>query len=422
MKQIITKQKSVSPLIEKVFVAVLILLCLLQVGRYAVWMPLTIHGIDYGKHHIAARQIIEGKSPYIGENYLSFNYPVFTAVIYTWLAAFDFETGETAWDIGNGLLIILSALMVSLWYKPESAKRIEPSTTSQKVLAEFRQFLSDRWWVVGFFLTLYYLPVIVRMFDGNIEPTMLILMVAFGAALLNRRHKLAGVFLAFASLVKVLPVFLIIVFIIGKRWRVLLGFLTVMFVYFIFLIATGWWRWEWFFVSDVLPNAPSRWQEVSFSLASFTAGIFYPAAIEEGAKFKLWSTLVNLCFVIPVTIGVLIISRKALKKWFLLGVGFTALSLPLLTPLLEYHHHVWAIVAYFFVIKLWLEGKISRIFYLQVPFWIILLGAGYAMNVRPSILWLHPYKAAMLSVLILWLISGAELLWLGLKENAGRGT
>jgi hypothetical protein len=94
------------------------------------------------------------------------------------------------------------------------------------------------------------------------------------------------------------------------------------------------------------------------------------------------------------------------------ALAFNFLLLPLMSPLLEYHHHTWQIVAYFIFWRQLLEGKIRGWFlYIQSVLWLILISNGYLVDLGfPS------YYPATLSVLGLWLLYGLRLLKMSSKR------
>ncbi|MCD6384662.1 hypothetical protein J7M23_02690 [Candidatus Sumerlaeota bacterium] len=79
--------------------------------------------------------------------------------------------------------------------------------------------------------------------------------------------------------------------------------------------------------------------------------------------------------------------------------------MPLLSPLLEYHHHTWEVIAYFIFWCAWLSGKLQGFFfYLQLFLWLLLIAMGYCVDLGfPS------YYPATLSALILFLINALLL-------------
>ena len=406
-----TEVTPINPLLSRGMILILILLCMLQIGKHLIWLPITTVGVDYEKHQKAARCVLKGINPTLGEHnelYLSFNYPVFTALPYLWLAPFDVMTGEALWDIVLVLQVLGCAAMVAFFYTPE----LPSERKSDNTLARLRFFIVDRWMLIGTFLIVFYTPIMLRFHAGNISPTMLFLMVAFGAAFFNKRERLAGALLACAALVKILPAFLLIVFIVAKRWKVLAGFGAVCGVYLILLLLTGWWRWDMFLFTDVLPNAAYKWYGVSRSFQVFIAGLVYPSALDTPVTFKQLTLIVNLGFFVPISIIVLIVCRSVLREWLPMGIAFISPVLPLLTPLLEYHHHCWAIVGYLAVVRLWVSGRIHWIFYLQIPFLFMMHEAGYLLDINFRVYGLDGYILAMLSELALWIINAAALLWL----------
>jgi len=94
-----------------------------------------------------------------------------------------------------------------------------------------------------------------------------------------------------------------------------------------------------------------------------------------------------------------------------------ALSLPLLSPLLEPHHHIWEAVSFFFLMVLWLRGVISRGFSLQLPLWVVLLLTPFFddFKVLGAIL-KHGYIATF-AALLLWIFNGVYLLYRAKKSH-----
>ena len=178
------------------------------------------------------------------------------------------------------------------------------------------------------------------------------------------------------------------------------------------LYATGWIRWEWYLVTELLPNLGYEWIGISESLACVSADLLKPSVLTDPHAFKVWVSVLNLGFLLPVTIIVLLLSSRILKEWLHLGVVFVGLSLPLLTPLLEYHHIVWAFVSYLFIIRLWLSGRINAIFYMQLPLWLVILAAGHLADLGFKFGSRGAGALAMLTILVLWLINGSALVWL----------
>ncbi len=378
---------------------VLVLLALFQISKYAV-LCFNSHGVDFDKHYRAYTLIMKGQNPYLGPNYLLLNYPVFTIWLFGWLQLFDFHTAERLWDVWNLAMVIISALIVSLFYKPTKTM---PHNGKSESSRQFRDFVIGQWRIWGFFLLLYYLPPIVRMYDGNLEPTMLIFLVLFGAAYFNDRDFLAGVFLALSAMIKVMTIFVLPCVLIMGRWRIAKGMAATFVVYGFVLLATGQWRWEWILFSDVLLNASYEWQGVSASLVCFMADYIVTPAKTNPALFHTLSVITN-SILLSATILVLIIAQPR-KKNFENALSFSFLLLPLLSPLLEYHHHTWVVVAYFIFVRQWLAGKSGGTWCaVQFCLWLIVLFTGYLVD-----LGFPTYYPATLSVMALWLLHGVSL-------------
>lgn len=405
-------QRFVSPGLGRIFILLLILICAYQTIKYLLLMPHLAPGVDYTKHHVAAVHLLNGENPFPPDNdrpYMAHYYPLFSAMIYIWLGFFDIKTGEVIWDLWNAALILLSALCVAKWYRPAS---LNVGDKSRGPLEAIKSFLIEHWWIVGPFLVLTFMPAVKKNYNGNIEPTLVLLLVAFGAALLQRRDAAAGALLACAGLVKVLPFFLIVPFPFAKRWRLVGGFLGVLAIYGLILAMLGWLPWEWYYFKEVLPAASAHWIEISGSIAFITARVFNPDALATAENFKSWASSINLGLIIPFTFGVLIVARKALHDWLLLAVNMAMLSPLMLTPLLEDHHYAWVLPPYLFLIRDWLNGKIRGIFYMQFPFWLLLIAALPLAEVKIAPLGVPAYAYGTFSAFVLWLLNGATLLWL----------
>ena len=80
-------------------------------GKHGIYRPLTIHGVDYPKHWLAARAVLEGRSTYLGDElWMGFNYPQWSALVTAWLGWFDVDSGQIIWK-----MLQLLALVVSWW-------------------------------------------------------------------------------------------------------------------------------------------------------------------------------------------------------------------------------------------------------------------------------------------------------------------
>ncbi|MCD6384663.1 DUF2029 domain-containing protein [Candidatus Sumerlaeota bacterium] len=255
---------------------ILILLCIGQITKSSI-LTFSAHGVDFDKHYRAYELIKRGDNPYLGENYLLLNYPVFTIWLFSWLSLFEFHTAERLWDCWNIALIVLSAIVVALFFRPARRSNESARYSADNTLT-FRQLIYDQWRIWGALLLLFYLPPIVRMYDGNVEPTMLFFLILFGAALFNRRDFLAGIFLALSVMIKVMSIFVLPCFIIMRRGQVLKGFSLTAMLYALLLLASGHWRWEWTYISSVLPTASYHWQSVSASLVCFLTDYVFPSA------------------------------------------------------------------------------------------------------------------------------------------------
>lgn len=61
---------------------------------HCVYTSLVTRGVDYGKHWKAAHVLLKGGSPYEGDLYMSFNYPLFTGWLFSWLAGWRWRSAR----------------------------------------------------------------------------------------------------------------------------------------------------------------------------------------------------------------------------------------------------------------------------------------------------------------------------------------
>ncbi len=304
--------------------------------------PWQTPGVDFPKHRIAAHLLLAGENPYVGENevnYLFFNYPMLVAFASLHMAAFTRIAAEHVWDVTNAILVVLT-VMLAATARPSKPEASDMPLPWQRVLT----FVHDNWLPLVAFFMVSFKPLHRAMNSGNIEPLNLLIGTTFVVAFTKRRDRLAGVAFAFFCLVKVVPVFLFIPLAVLKRTTLLLTSLIVFACYGLLLAATGWWRWELFLVTEVLPNLPFQWLNLSMSVHHFTASLLRPEVLETRDLYKSHVSMVS---------AVLLSLFIALCAWWwktrrkdeeiLLGFGF--LFLLLSSPLVEAMHFIWVMPA-----------------------------------------------------------------------------
>jgi len=394
--------------------------------KHVVYYPLFREGawgVDYGKHYVAAREVLAGRSPFVGENYLGFNYPQFTAWLYLFLAAFSLEGAEKVWNLCNALFVIAAFFTIVAFYRPKPRESADALSACDAQAGRSRGALDpgvalwvrDHWASVSALLYAGFAPWFMDFHCGNIEPLNLILIVAFGAALIRGADGVAGVVLAMACLVKILPVFFLLPLAMARRWRVVSVCMAAMAVYASILFASelwrpgdGWWRWEVSLFTDTLPRVAFEYRDLSRSLVAIAARYFSPLLWDSEPAFNLAARGLGLA-ILASYVCVLIAARRFLRRSWRDGVAFTALAIVILSPLIEYHHLVWSIPAYLFLVVDYVEGRVRHGFFaLAAGLWGAIFLCRYWTDLGPSGA-VHPLDIATLLLVVLWVAMAVRI-------------
>ncbi|NQU43079.1 DUF2029 domain-containing protein, partial [bacterium] len=208
-------------------------------------------GVDFPKHVEAARAVLENRSPYTGENYLGFNYPLLTAWLFVFLAWVPADRAEFVWDLCHAIFVFASLVIVVGAYRPRitDSKRRTDGCPIQAA-----SWIADHWPAVGALALALFSPIFLDIHHGNIEPLNLVLLILMGALLLRGKENSAGVVLAVLCLIKIVPILLVPALWMGGKRRTVAVWTAALSAYAIVMLLTGWWRWEWFLVTETLPN------------------------------------------------------------------------------------------------------------------------------------------------------------------------
>ena len=372
-------------------------------------------GVDYGKHYVAAREVLAGRSPFVGENYLGFNYPQFTAWLYLFLAAFSLEGAEKVWNLCNALFVVAAFFTIVVYYRPKPRESADMRSRGALDPAA-ALWVRDHWASVSALLYAVFAPWFMDFHCGNIEPLNLILIVALGAALIRRADGVAGVVLAMACLVKILPVFFLLPLAMARRWRVVSVCMAAMAVYASILFASelwrpgdGWWRWEVSLYANTLPHVAFEYRDLSRSPAAIAARSFSSLLWNSQPAFDLATRAVSLVL-LAAYVGVLIAARRFLRRSWRDGVAFTALAIVIVSPLIEYHHLIWSIPAYLFLVVDYVEGRVRHGFFaLAGGLWAAIFLCRYWTDLGPSG-GVHPLDIATLLSVVLWVAMAVRIL------------
>ncbi len=332
--------------------------------KMGVYRPFSDHGVDYPKHWLAARVLFEGGNPYIGQElWLGFNYPQATAFAYFWLGFVDMQTGEKLFKGWMGVLLFSCWLMAWKYYRPRDVSMAVLSP----VLRRVHQACLDNWGLLTALAVCFYFPAWHALYLGNVDPTNAFLSMAMITFLIMGRDRPAGVAWALLSLVKMMPVFLIIPILIHRRWRMLQSFMLVMIIYFFVLLATGRLGYEWFFVKVSMPEIPFAWRDISMTPIRF---ILRALGLEESLYhdrhyYGLLTHASTIFFL--ACIGSLALWLHRRREDWLNVVEVTMLFIPVVSPLMEYYHFVWIMPAFLLQLRRWVAGQMR----LSIGLWLL---------------------------------------------------
>lgn len=333
---------------------------------FVLWVPMMGPNADYDKHWYAAIEILNGRSPYVGDLYLGFNYPLFTGWLFIWLPAFSLKTSELIWESLNALYLVGGAALVVEVLRP----RLDALPGAPKALAVVHAFVRRHWFTVIFAITINFHPLIQGYMPANIDPFLFGLFVAFGVAFARGRDTTAGILLAALCLVKLTPVLLLVPLAAARKWRVLAWSCGLLALYGVVLLVTGLWRTELYLYQEVLPRIGFRYIGISASTNRVIAMLFVPSALETEAAYRLLTNIVvaALAGIFLLINGAYFLQRRT-GALHILSLGLVAQVL--MTPLFEFHHMVWIAPVMYFHLWLWMEGRMGHVpFLVSVGVWV----------------------------------------------------
>lgn len=318
--------------------------------------PLQSPSADYGKHWEASVAILEGRSPYYGEElYLGFNYPMLTGFLFLHLAAFTKETGQTVWEIGNFLFLIGGALVFALGMKPRQEERASPP--GDNLVHTVREILGRHWITFTFFFLAAYEPLHRVLIASNMEPLNLLIGSLFTVLFFRGKDTSAGVALAFFALTKLAPILLLIPLVGLRRWRVVAGCLGTLLVYGLFLLVTGYWRTEMALYTDVAPKLGFHYMDLSLSIHRFYTYFCMTDAWQDAHLYSRVTLVINVLLMglyVPCVFWWSKLNNRDPDLFLAFGMFMV---LPF-TPLLEINHFVWSVGAVFLQLRAWIDGRL----------------------------------------------------------------
>lgn len=358
-------------------IALLGAVSLLQFCYYFLWVPFSMHGVDFTVLWRTARQVWEGHPTYVPpavligpDHWEVFKYPQFLAVVCAWLGALELSQAEVVWKIlmvacslGCG---ILAASLAASAAEPQSFGRARAAVCSP-TLARVGAFLAlSSYSSFGWSIEL-----------GQVGPLLALLVLGAYAAARARRQAGAGAVLAVAALVKVLPSLLVVQAMFHRRWRVVAAAAAVALSYGAVLVVLGRLDDELHYFRVVVPKLAYLAHPVSYSLIEWLILRFSPEALASPERFVTvqHSWLAVMLFFYFLAMATLV--RRGCR--WLDGLTPALVGLLVLSPVVEGHHYVILWAAWVHHYLLFLRGKINswRVAVLTVCWLPIFLSASF---------------------------------------------
>jgi hypothetical protein len=353
-------------------------------------------GVDFRVYYGAARAFASGVNPYNWSPSSVIPYPMFSVVLCSFMALFDEFQALLLWTWLRTGLVIGAYIIIIFYLRPTNA------TT------ETTKFLQKHWAIIGCLICASYDCMFWGYCFGNIQPVVFFLTCLCFAFLLRGKDKSAGCTLAMLCLIKIVPVFLIPALFFIRCRGVLRGWMAFMACYAAVLLLTGWWRWEWYLVANILPALGHNLVSCSVSIPIYIGQVFCPEVLNSPRTFNLISKI-NMALVFGVSIIAYSVAyfRCAECHWkdVLTTASFTMI---LMSPAIEPFHFVYLVPALAFLIGGYIEGRHSAwYFLLSILFWLIFLAdtTYQAAGIWQNFEYLPIPFYKLFCVLALWLLS-----------------
>lgn len=314
-----------------------------------LWYPLHAYGIDFPKHWYAGLRIVQGISPYDGELYLGFNYPLFVAFLYTPLTLFTLQTAETVFDWLNFFYLVGVVIIITFALKPT----VSPN----------RWWVRDFWGPMVMFMLSQSNSLRRLIWSSNLDGINILVLTCLMVFFVKNKQRLAGFALAIAVLIKVLPVLLFIPILALRKWQTAFTAAAVLIFYWLLLFMTGWLKIELFLFHDTLPSLPWYWRDISISVHNSVAEHFFGWENLTEPFYKKLVFAVNV-FMLAGLVALGWFRWEKVKDSPTLIMVFSLQWLVLFSPLLEIIHVAWALPALFVGSYEWAERRIPTIVFL----------------------------------------------------------
>jgi hypothetical protein len=213
--------------------------------------------------------------------------------------------------------------------------------------------------------------------------------------------RLAGVLWAMLVLCKLLPLSLLVVLLVWRRWRVFQSAAIVVVLYMLLLTLTGRLGEEWYLYRRVLPEIGFYWRYISMAAAR---ALLVAAQAwhwhDNAALYRGFSIAILMLLAGMECLGLLWMRRRGIA--FERALELALLMIPLLSPLLEYRHFILYLPVLMLHLRRWAQGEMRRgIAAAYLTGWMVLAQSICWLDFwpdNPLIFQFAPLGAAMLLV------------------------
>lgn len=313
-------------------------------GIVRAWMT---HGVDFPKHWLAARALLAGANVYTGwELYLGFNYPQWMAFAHFFLGLTDLRTAEHLYDLNNLAFALLCWWIGVRQYRPDGS--LAPTA--------WRAELARHWGLLLALTLAMYQPLTTCMPAGNIDPYNAFFSLLTVGLMFRRRPVAAGVAWMLLVLCKLLPLAMLVVFVLWRCRRLMAGAGATLAAYLLLLVLTGRVGYEWFFYHQIVPEIGYYWRGISMSLPR---GLMMLLGLDDRAGDRTFYSVfsVGVLAVIGLSYAAAVWWMRRRRVELERAVELTMLMIPVMAPLLEFHHFVFSLPTILLQWRRWIEGR-----------------------------------------------------------------
>jgi hypothetical protein len=194
---------------------------------------------DYRRHYLAAKDIREGINPYLRDE-AKFKYPLFNAILLAPLSLFDIGISQSLW-FALGVVMILC--IFSMTWEMVGGREVATSACGSKphgaeALAAKAPSSKDSvpaWvWLLPIILSLRFFWINLKLGQINL---LVFYFTVLGLYIIERRGMpfRGGAIIGMAGVLKYMPIFFLLYFVIKRRWRECAGMVTGVIVCFVLI-------------------------------------------------------------------------------------------------------------------------------------------------------------------------------------------